>query len=68
VLRVEIEALKWARGGLVSLDDSTSIYFFSTLKQQKTEKITPDQIAFLFLVKTAGLVLTASGYSEPIIS
>jgi hypothetical protein len=45
--------LKWARGACVgsSLGDSTSIYCFSTLKQQKTEEITPDQRAFLFLVK-----------------
>jgi hypothetical protein len=47
--------LKWARG-LLSLGDSKGIYCFSALKQQKTEKTTPDHRAFLFLVETTGAI------------
>jgi hypothetical protein len=42
----------------LSLGDSKSIYCFSALKQQKTEDITPDQRAFLFLVETTGTIAT----------
>jgi hypothetical protein len=48
MLRVEVG--KGRLCGLLSLGDSTSIYCFSTLRP-KTEEITPDQKAFLFLAK-----------------
>jgi hypothetical protein len=44
VLRVEVG--KGRLCGLLSLGYSTGIYCFSTLKQQKTEEITPDQRVF----------------------
>jgi hypothetical protein len=56
LLRVEVG--KGRLCGLLSLGDSKSIYFFSALKQQKTEEITPDQRAFLFLVKTTATIAT----------
>jgi hypothetical protein len=53
-----VEVGKGRLCGLFSLGDSTSIYCFSALKQQKTVEITPDQKASLFLVKTAGTSAT----------
>jgi hypothetical protein len=56
VLRVEVG--KGCLCGLISLGDSTSIYCFSALKQQKTDEITPDQRAFFFMVETTGTIAT----------
>jgi hypothetical protein len=53
MLRVEVG--KGRLCGLLSLGDSTSIHCFSTLKKQKTKEITPDQRAFLSLVKASAL-------------